>query len=1023
LYSANVNIGYGSSQTLTISVSFTVVSTNVISISPASASWNYAPGGTAPFTNITITAGTTDFNAVANASWLLLSFPNAPSYYPPSSSVTGFATSIGLTVLYNTGATTPAVGTTGTVTISDTNGNSTLFTVTFNGAGSGSSVVTITPSSVALSCAANSGASCNQATVQVTSTLGGSLSVALSSPVGSYVSVAANNSSISAGGSVSVVLTANATGLSSVSYSGTMIASVISSGITYQNTIPVSFVVGSSASTSSVQVAPSTLSFSADANNPTAVSPQYLSVTATGNYSVTVSGTWLTVGGSASGTSGGLSNPSLVEMIPTATGLPAGTYTATVTVTTPSGSTPVTATLTVYNGPTLYITGGTGNGASMNVTENAGNLVGTVPFPFLNASDSSVMTVHASTSTPWLSLSTITNTTPSAGFQVFFSAANLANGVYIGAVTFTSSSAANSPMTLPVVLSVSGSSIASGISLAQSSINLNTPLNGSSQSAALSILASTSTSFTASSNATWLTLSQSSGTAPATITVTASSYGLPVGTYYGTITVTGGGTQATAQVTFVIGNSGSTGGNVISNPSSLTFNYTVNGGAPSTQTLTISNAVSGTAGISFTVSASPNSGTINWLTAAVNGSSSGVTQATVVVSVTTASLSAGTYYGTVTIYPSGGNSLSIPVTLNVQGPPAVTATPSTLTYTYQAGATAPPSQAIQVSGSSSGLNYSVSVSTTSGGSWLVVSKTSGTTGATGQDVFSVSVSPSTLAAGGYQGTIVVQGTGTATGTATINVVLTVTAPFPTITSVLNAASFQSGPVSPGELVSIFGTAMGPAAPLQTTVDPVTGKVETSLGNMQVLFNGYAAPLTYVTATQINCVVPYELAQLSSPYVQVKYLGQSSNTYNLQAAATAPGIFTTTQTGKGQGAILNSNNTVNSTSNPAAAGSTIQVYMTGEGQLSPAGVTGSVTCSAGCATLSKIPVPLLAVAALVNNQPATVSYYGEVSGLVSGIMQVNVVIPPNTPSGSVPIVITVGSNSSPSGASAATVAVQ
>src|SRR5208283_2077423 len=181
------------------------------------------------------------------------------------------------------------------------------------------------------------------------------------------------------------------------------------------------------------------------------------------------------------------------------------------------------------------------------------------------------------------------------------------------------------------------------------------------------------------------------------------------------------------------------------------------------------------------------------------------------------------------------------------------------------------------------------------------------TGATGQDVFSVSVSPSNLAAGGYQGTVLVQGTGTASGTATISVVLTVTAPFPTITSVLNAATFQSGPVAPGELVSLFGTAMGPPTPLELTVDPITGKVETSLGNVQVLFNGYAAPLTYVTATQINCVVPYELAQLSSPYVQVKYLNQSSNTYNLQAAATAPGIFTTTLTGKGQGAILNFDN--------------------------------------------------------------------------------------------------------------------
>jgi len=78
-------------------------------------------------------------------------------------------------------------------------------------------------------------------------------------------------------------------------------------------------------------------------------------------------------------------------------------------------------------------------------------------------------------------------------------------------------------------------------------------------------------------------------------------------------------------------------------------------------------------------------------------------------------------------------------------------------------------------------------------------------------------------------------------------------------------------VSPGEIVTVFGTGLGPASPLQTAIDPTTGKVATTLGNVQVLFNGYPAPLTYVSASQINCVVPYELAQLTQPYVEVKYM--------------------------------------------------------------------------------------------------------------------------------------------------------
>jgi uncharacterized protein (TIGR03437 family) len=84
-------------------------------------------------------------------------------------------------------------------------------------------------------------------------------------------------------------------------------------------------------------------------------------------------------------------------------------------------------------------------------------------------------------------------------------------------------------------------------------------------------------------------------------------------------------------------------------------------------------------------------------------------------------------------------------------------------------------------------------------------------------------------------------------------------------------------------------------------------------------------------------------------------------------------------------------------------------MTGEGQTSPPGVTGSVTCSAGCATLSQIPKPLLPVTATVGGQPATVSFYGEAPGLIAGVMQVNLVVPSNTPSGPASLSITVGSS--------------
>jgi uncharacterized protein (TIGR03437 family) len=257
---------------------------------------------------------------------------------------------------------------------------------------------------------------------------------------------------------------------------------------------------------------------------------------------------------------------------------------------------------------------------------------------------------------------------------------------------------------------------------------------------------------------------------------------------------------------------------------------------------------------------------------------------------------------------------------------------------------------------------------------------------------------------------------------------------PAIESVLNAASFVlATSTAPGEVLSIFGTNMGPVIPLGLQLDS-TGKVSTTLGGVSVYFSAeasltlyeqYAAPLTYVSATQINCVLPYEVAQLMATpwpgivWIQVHYLDRFSTliypaTYNMHLTPASPAIFTTTGTGTGQAAALNSDNSPNTASNPALAGSTIAVFMTGEGQTTPAGVTGSVTCSSGCATTDQIPKPLLPVAASVNGQPATVAFYGEAPGLVAGVMQVNVTIPPYTRAGAASLSITVGSNSTQSG---------
>jgi len=159
---------------------------------------------------------------------------------------------------------------------------------------------------------------------------------------------------------------------------------------------------------------------------------------------------------------------------------------------------------------------------------------------------------------------------------------------------------------------------------------------------------------------------------------------------------------------------------------------------------------------------------------------------------------------------------------------------------------------------------------------------------------------------------------------------------------------------------------------------------------------------------VSAVVPYEMASVASPSVWIKYLGQTSNAFQLTTAATAPGLFTQNASGSGPGAILNQDNSLNGPGNGAAKGSIVQVYLTGEGQTSPHGVTGTITA----ATLPPPQVtaaPILPIGVLINGQPALYVYAGEAPGLVAGMMQLNVQIPSNAPSGDLPITVSIGGN--------------
>jgi uncharacterized protein (TIGR03437 family) len=229
----------------------------------------------------------------------------------------------------------------------------------------------------------------------------------------------------------------------------------------------------------------------------------------------------------------------------------------------------------------------------------------------------------------------------------------------------------------------------------------------------------------------------------------------------------------------------------------------------------------------------------------------------------------------------------------------------------------------------------------------------------------------------------------------------------------NAASYASGAIAPGEIIAIFGSAVGPDTPIGLTSVDASGLVDTVLAGSRVLFDGVAAPVIFTTSKQINVITPYSVAAKSSVQVATEYLGVRSTAVSIPVAASAPGIFTADGSGTGQGAVLNEDGSVNSPANPARRGSIVVIYATGEGQTNPAGLDGKIAAGT-------LPAPVLPVTVTVNNEAAEVLYAGAASGLVAGVMQVNFRLPPNAPGGNIAILCRVGSAFSQAGV---TIAIQ
>ena len=230
---------------------------------------------------------------------------------------------------------------------------------------------------------------------------------------------------------------------------------------------------------------------------------------------------------------------------------------------------------------------------------------------------------------------------------------------------------------------------------------------------------------------------------------------------------------------------------------------------------------------------------------------------------------------------------------------------------------------------------------------------------------------------------------------------------PPIASIENGASLVDAPVAPGEIVLLFGIGMGPETPVGYSVD-ASGMVDTMLAGVRVLFDGTPAPMIYASAAAVMAIVPYSVAGELRCRIQVEFNGAVSPDLDVPVVSSMPGIFTADRSGTGQGLVQNQDFSRNSAANPAAKGSVIVFYGTGEGRTDPPGIDGFVVTDV-------VRTPLLPVSVTIGGQTADVLYAGSEPGWACGMLQVYVRVPAGIASGNgVPLVLSVGGNSSAPG---------
>ncbi len=215
-----------------------------------------------------------------------------------------------------------------------------------------------------------------------------------------------------------------------------------------------------------------------------------------------------------------------------------------------------------------------------------------------------------------------------------------------------------------------------------------------------------------------------------------------------------------------------------------------------------------------------------------------------------------------------------------------------------------------------------------------------------------------------------------------SITITIQAPGALVLSgITSAASFQRA-YAPGMVVALFGANLAASTP-----DPAPSPLPTQMAGTSVTINGIPAPLYYVSPTQINLQIPWEIPKSSTAIVKVS-AGAQTATSQVPISKNAPEIFGDT-------------NNLLVPYQTTRRGQTVFLFATGEGLFTTPSVTTGAVPEGG--TLSTASSNVLV---RVGGVAAETTFVGEPAWSI-GVSQVNFTIPANAPLGSQPVVMVVG----------------